>query len=59
MAATKAVAEISPEVLIGKIQEYPYLYDPSRKDYKDAKKKENAWVKLGKEFKISRKYICT
>lgn len=41
------------ELLIDAVRGYPHLYDPSLKEYKDTKMKENSWREIALFMKMS------
>jgi hypothetical protein len=46
------------EALINFVRECPWIYDFSRKDFKDTEKKENSWKKIATILDLDGKY-CT
>jgi hypothetical protein len=44
------------EILIEKVRQRAFLYDTKSPDYRDQYMRANAWERIGKEFKIKRKF---
>ena len=43
---------VTDEELMNEVQHYPVLYDKSMRDYKDLRKKQNAWKEIAKTLQI-------
>lgn len=50
---------IDVALLIELIQQYPVLYDKSRKDFKNQQKKNNAWKELAETLDEESKFALT
>ncbi|KAL1488771.1 hypothetical protein ABEB36_014570 [Hypothenemus hampei] len=40
----------TPEKFISLVMEYPFLYDKTKSEFKNVKKKDRIWSKIGEEF---------
>lgn len=43
---------IDNDILIEKLKQYPVIYDKSSNDYRDTRKRNNAWKEIAQELKV-------